>query len=179
MCGSRKSCQYWRMSQLSYKSFFSRLNESGCSYVIVGGLAVILHGHVRLTTDTDLVVDLAGQQLSELLTTLDKLGFQPRVPVRMEEFADAKKRESWIRDKGMQVFSLFHPSEPRWVVDLFVDSPIDFSQLHQRSVTRKIEGVPVAVASIDDLITMKRQAGRDIDLADIRQLEQIREMPDG
>jgi hypothetical protein len=165
------------MSRLSYKTFFSRLNESGCGYVIVGGLAVILHGHVRLTTDTDLVVDLAGEQLSELLVALDEMGFQPRAPVRLEEFADSTKRESWVREKGMQVFSLFHPNEPHWVVDLFVDSPIDFSELHRRSVTREIEDVPVTVASIDDLITMKRRAGRDIDLSDIRQLEQIREIP--
>lgn len=165
------------MVQLSFKTFFSRLNDTGCGYVVVGGLAVILHGHVRLTTDTDLVVDLAGERLAALLTALGDLGFQPRVPVKLEEFSDPEKRETWIREKGMQVFSLFHPNQPRWVVDLFVDSPIDFAELQQRSVVKEVEGVPVSIASIDDLITMKRLAGRDIDYADIRQLEQIREIP--
>jgi len=165
------------MSQLSYRTLFSRLNQSGCGYVIVGGLAVILHGHVRLTTDTDLVVDLAGERLAALLTALGELGFQPRVPVRLEEFSDPEKRERWIKEKGMQVFSLFHPDEPRWVVDLFVHSPIDFAELHQRSVTREIEGVSVEVASIDDLIVMKRLAGREIDQSDIRELQQIKEIP--
>ncbi len=165
------------MSQLSYRILFSRLNDSGCSYVVVGGLAVILHGHVRLTTDTDIVVDLDGERLDNMLIVLRDLGFQPRVPVRLEEFSDPEKRKRWIKEKGMQVFSLFHPAEPRWVVDLFVDSPIDFAELHQRSVTKKIEGVSVEVASIDDLIAMKRLAGRDIDQSDIRELQQIKEIP--
>jgi len=165
------------MTQLSYRTLFARLNGSGCNYVVVGGLAVILHGHVRLTTDTDLVVDLDGERLNGILRVLRELGFQPRVPVGLEEFADPENRRRWIAEKGMQVFSLFHPSEPRWVVDLFVDSPIDFTGLYERSVTKEVEGVPVPVASIDDLITMKSLAGRDIDLSDIRQLQQIREMP--
>ena len=165
------------MTQLSYRTLFARLNGSGCGYVVVGGLAVILHGHVRLTTDTDLVIDLDGEHLDEMLNVLRELGFQPRVPVRLEEFSDPEKRKRWIKEKGMQVFSLFHPAEPRWVVDLFVDSPIDFPGLYERSVTREIKGVPVSVASIDDLITMKRQAGRDIDQSDILQLQQIKEMP--
>lgn len=164
------------MSQLSYRTIFSRLNESGCGYVIVGGLAVILHGHVRLTTDTDLVVDLAGEQLRDLLATLRDMGFQPRAPVRLEEFSDSKKREKWIREKGMQVFSLFHPEQPRWVIDLFAESPVDFDQLIGRSVARVIEGTDVRVASIDDLIEMKREAGRDIDKSDIQWLEQIKEV---
>ena len=165
------------MTQLSYRTLFAKLNSSGCGYVIVGGLAVILHGHVRLTTDTDLVVDLDGERLDNMLNVLRELGFQPRVPVRLEEFAEPEKRKGWIKEKGMQVFSLFHPAESRWVVDLFVDSPIDFTGLHERSVTKEIEDVPVSVASIDDLITMKRLAGRDIDLSDIHQLQQIKEMP--
>lgn len=165
------------MTRMSYKSLFTRLNHSGCSYVVVGGLAVILHGHVRLTTDTDLVVDLDGDRLDDMLTVLRELGFQPRVPVRLEEFSDPEKRECWIKEKGMQVFSLFHPDEPRWVVDLFVDSPIDFAELHQHSVIKEIEGVNVSVASIDDLITMKRLAGREIDQSDIRELQQIKEIP--
>ena len=164
------------MPQLSYRTFFSRLNQSGCDYVIVGGLAVILHGHVRLTTDTNLVVDLAGEQLSELLAVLDDMGFQPRAPVKLEEFADSDKRERWIREKGMQVFSLFHSDQPRWVVDLFAHSPIDVSELRARRVLKEIEGVPISVASIDDLIVMKRLAGRDIDQSDIRHLEQIKEV---
>ncbi|MCC5867237.1 MAG: hypothetical protein JJU27_01885 [Gammaproteobacteria bacterium] len=161
---------------LSFRRIFETLDSTGCRYVVVGGLAVVLHGHTRLTTDTDLVLDLAAEQLPELLASLSRLGFQPRVPVAMEEFADADKRQAWIRDKGMQVFSVYHREEPRWVIDLFAASPIRFSDLFARAVEKKLEGVSIRVACIDDLVTMKRLAGREIDLSDIEYLQQIRDM---
>ena len=39
-------------------SVFAALDEAGARYVVVGGLAVVLHGYARLTSDIDLVVDL-------------------------------------------------------------------------------------------------------------------------
>lgn len=164
------------MGELSFRTLFSALNASGCRYVIVGGLAVILHGHARLTTDTDLVVDLAAGELSDFLSVLGGLGFKPRVPVELQDFADAEKRNYWQREKGMQVFSVFHPDQPRWVIDLFVNSPLDFSRLVECSVSKQIETVEVRVASVDDLIEMKRMAGREIDRTDIEWLEQIKEV---
>ncbi len=164
------------MGELSFSTLFSALNASGCRYVIVGGLAVILHGHARLTTDTDLVVDLAAGELSDFLDVLAGLGFQPRVPVKLHDFADAGKRSYWQQEKGMEVFSLFHPEQSRWVIDLFVSSPLDFSGLVERAVAKQLEHVEVRVASVDDLIKMKRLAGREIDRADIEWLKQIKEV---
>ncbi len=165
-----------RACMLSFRRIFETLNSTECPYVIVGGLAVVLHGHTRLTTDTDLVLDLAAEQLPNLLEALSQLGFQPRIPVAMEEFADGEKRHTWIRDKGMQVFSVYHREEPRWVIDLFAESPIEFSGLLAHAVHKQLEGVRVRVACIDDLVAMKRLAGRDIDLSDIEHLQQIRDM---
>ncbi|TVR98734.1 MAG: hypothetical protein EA418_00960 [Wenzhouxiangellaceae bacterium] len=45
---------------------------------------MILHGHARLTTDTDLVVDLAAGELSNFLDVPGGLGFKPRVPVELQ-----------------------------------------------------------------------------------------------
>ena len=65
------------------------------------------------------------------------------------------------------------PRHPLVEVDLFVDSPIPFEELLVRAETVQIEGVAVPVASIQDLITMKRLAGRPKDLDDIAALEAI------
>ena len=164
------------MTGLSYKALFEQLNSSRCGFVVVGGLAVILHGHTRLTTDTDLVVDLSAAELPEFLDVLDKLGFRPRVPVELRSFGNPELRRLWQQEKGMEVFSLFHPDQPRWVINLFTESPIAFEDLSRRSVLKEIEGTPVRVASIDDLIAMKRIADRDIDRSDIESLQQIKEM---
>ncbi|MGH8307715.1 MAG: DUF6036 family nucleotidyltransferase, partial [Gammaproteobacteria bacterium] len=37
---------------------FAALDKTQVRYVVVGGLAVILHGHIRLTQDLDLLIDL-------------------------------------------------------------------------------------------------------------------------
>lgn len=45
-----------------FEPILARLNEQGGRYVVGGGLAVVLHGHARLTVDLDLVVDLASDE---------------------------------------------------------------------------------------------------------------------
>ncbi|MDP3983766.1 MAG: hypothetical protein Q8Q52_02005 [Acidimicrobiia bacterium] len=72
----------------------------------------------------DLVVDLDEGQALSAIDALVKMGLRPRVPVNPRDFANRSAREAWIRDRGMQVFSMFDPSNPMRVVDLFVDHPV-------------------------------------------------------
>ncbi len=158
-----------------FESLFKALNDAGVRYVVVGGVAVVLHGHARLTVDVDLVVDLDKGQALRAIDALVKMGFRPRVPVNPRDFADRSVREAWIRDRGMQVFSMFDPSNPMRVVDLFVDHPVPFEELWARSLELELRNTSVRVASIPDLIHLKRLAGRPQDLADIERLESILE----
>jgi hypothetical protein len=73
----------------------------------------------------------------------------------------------------MEVFSMYDPSNPMRVVDLFVAHPIPFEELWSRSDEFDLQSVTVHVASIPDLIHLKRLAGRPQDHADIEQLEAI------
>ena len=41
-----------------YRPLFRELNASGTRYVVVGGVATVLHGYTRLTADVDLMIDL-------------------------------------------------------------------------------------------------------------------------
>lgn len=152
---------------------FAALNEAGVRYVVVGGLAVVLHGHVRMTVDVDLVVDLDEEQARRAIDALVGIGLRPRIPVDPKDFADPSKRARWIRDQGMQVFSLHDPSNPMRAVDLFVDHPIRFDDLWSRSTQMQLQNTSVRVASIPDLIEMKRLAGRPQDHVDIEQLTAI------
>lgn len=156
-----------------FEPLFKALNDAGVRYVVVGGLAVVLHGHARLTVDVDLVVDLDEGEALRAIDALVGLGLRPRAPVRARDFADQTVRSAWIRDRGMQVFSMFDPSNPMRVVDLFVDHPIPFETLWSRSEVLELQGTTVRVAAIPDLIHLKRLAGRPQDLADIEQLEAI------
>ena len=158
-----------------YLPLFKSLNDANVQYIIVGGIATILHGYVRATADIDLVVDLHVDEATKVIAVLTDAGYKPKVPVQAIEFADETKREQWINEKGMQVFSLYQPENPLLTIDLFVKQPIPYEELNTRAVTMELDGIKVRVCSIDDLITMKNIAGRDKDLADIEQLTRIKE----
>ena len=158
----------------SYEQFFKTLNENGVRYVVAGGVAVVLHGYPRMTADIDLVVDLDPDAARLAIRTLTKMGLLPRVPVEPEAFADPEQRGRWIAERGMTVFNLCDPNDPLLSVDLFVEPPIPFEDLWRRSKLIELPTGDVRVASIDDLIEMKRMTGRPQDSADIEALEALR-----
>jgi hypothetical protein len=152
---------------------FAALDESHTRFVVVGGLAVVLHGYARLTADVDIVVDLAPGEAVKAVAALGRIGMVPRAPVEAREFADPDKRRTWVEEKGMRVFSMHDPRHPIVEVDLFVDPPIPFAELAARAEWISIGDRSVRVASIADLVAMKRAAGRPKDLEDIAALEAI------
>jgi hypothetical protein len=157
----------------SYDDVFRALHDADVQYVVVGGTAVVLQGHARLTIDLDLVVDLSEEQAVAAIRALTGLGLQSRLPVDPETFADAATRRTWVEQRHLKVFSLFDPQSPRREVDLLPFEPLPFDELHAGATTFVIAGVPVRVASRRHLIEMKRQAGRPRDLDDIAVLEAL------
>jgi len=159
---------------LVFEPIFEILNTAGVRYVVVGGLATVLYGHARLTADVDLAVDLAPEEAAKTIRALVDKGFRPQVPVPPEEFAKRTVREGWLREKNMRAFSLVDSANPMRVVDLLLKPDVPFEQLLTRSEEVLVNKTKVRIASIDDLITLKRRAGRPQDLSDIEQLEAIR-----
>ena len=145
----------------------------GCEYVVVGGLAVVLHGHLRATRDIDLVIALEPDNCRRALAALASVGLRPRLPVALEDFADADKRRDWYEHRNMVVFPLWDPGNPQRAVDLFVRLPHETPRLFDNAIAKPFDGVCIRVASIPDLIAMKQAVGRPRDLDDIRALGKI------
>ena len=156
-----------------FAEVFSMLNGHRCRYVVVGGLAAVLHGHSRMTADIDLAVDLDTDEAAKVLRALEELGMQPRMPVDFADFLSPEARRQWKTDKNMIVFSLHHPDNPLLSVDLFIENPIAFAELWERAEEMTLDGLSLKVASISDLIRLKQMAGRAQDLQDIAYLEKI------
>jgi hypothetical protein len=91
------------MKLTSFEAIVAALDEAGVRYLVAGGLAVNTHGYLRFTKDVDVVVQLIPENIERAFTALSSLGYKPSVPITATQFADMKQRESWIRDKGMQV----------------------------------------------------------------------------
>lgn len=146
------------------------LSEAGVRYVIVGGVAVALHGHLRSTVDLDLVIDLVPDNVLRTIEALTALGLRPRIPVAAQDFADESIRSGWVTERNLIVFSMWHPDNPAIEVDLFAAPPIAPAALLADAQRVSLGGLQVPVASRAHLIEMKRLAGRAQDLADIEAL---------
>lgn len=146
------------------------LTQAGVEYLVVGGVAVVLHGHLRTTTDLDLVIRLEPNNARRAVEVLTRLGLRPRPPVPAEAFADPEQRSDWVTSKGMTVFSMWDPSDPTFDVDLFVREPFDFSVAYQRRFEAPVGTTVATVIGLEDLLALKRSVGRPQDLADVEAL---------
>ena len=71
------------------------------------------------------------------------------------------------------VFSMHDPNDPLMVVDLFAELPDSFERLWRDSRTVLVNDFEIRIASVQDLVAMKRVAGREKDIEDIRKLLEI------
>jgi predicted nucleotidyltransferase len=158
---------------IPFERVFRLLNEHEIRYVIVGGIAVILHGIPRLTADLDVAIDLEPTQARRAIDALQRAGFVAEIPIDIRQFADENVRRSWIAEKNMKALSLHDGEMPPTVIDILAESPIAFEDLYRRAKLVSLDEMTLRVASIPDLIALKRLTGRLEDLRDIAELEKI------
>lgn len=150
-----------------YDAVFAALHHANIRYVVVGGVAVVLRGHARMTVDLDLVVDLAVEPAGKAIDALLAVGLRARLPVDPRDFAQPEIRDGWVAGRNLQVFSLYDPDNPFREVDLFASYPLPFEELMNDADEMVLNGTPVLVASIAHLMQLKQSAGRPQDLQDI------------
>ena len=156
------------------KAVARALNDAGVEYLVVGGVAVGLHGYPRTTQDLDLVVRLDRENAVEALDALSSLGYRPTVPAPMQDFADPEVRRRWVEEKGMVVFSLVSDRHRRLTVDLFAAVPFDFAEEFRRREGSEVEpGLVIPLLSVEGLIRMKEAVARPKDLDDVDHLRII------
>jgi hypothetical protein len=160
-------------AESDFDLIFAALEKGRIRYLVVGGVAVVLHGVPRFTADLDLVLDLVPANVTAALQALGGLGYRPRAPVGLYDFADAEKRRDWIQQKSLTVLGLWSPNHPATEIDLFVDEPLPFEAAWARACHIDLGANSIRVASIEDLIQLKRRAGRPQDHEDIARLNMI------
>ena len=143
------------------------LENNGVDYVVVGGYAVALHGAVRGTVDVDLVVALTMKSFENTEKAMKQLGLQALLPVNAKDVFNY--REEYIRNRNLVAWSFNNPDNPLEVVDVLITE--DASSID--AVEKKAFGRVIRIASIPDLIRMKRKSNRSQDIADIDSLEKL------
>lgn len=163
------------------------LADNRVQYVLVGGLAVQLHGFLRATFDIDLVLAMDDENLVRFIGVAKSYGLKPGIPVPIDSLRNADQIDQWHREmgqagkprsgcsqKGMLAFSLREPQTGGGVVDVLVRPDVPFAKLMANAVVGELFARQVLIASIDDLLTMKRIANRPKDQLDIVALEKIK-----
>lgn len=128
---------------------FESLEREGARYVVVGGVAVVLHGHARPVGDLDIVVDPAPEESDRALRALVRSGFVPSLPLPL----------------GMlSVMRLFDHAGRE--VDLFVRYQIPFKDLWAAAEHRSVGSGVARVVSLEHLLRSQRLSGRAHELSD-------------
>lgn len=163
----------------AHAEILAALNAAGVRYLVVGGVAVVAHGHVRVTMDLDVVIQLEQENVARAMESLSRIGYQPFLPVPAMQFADPEIRHDWTTNRHMIVFQLWKPKGPQFRLDIFTTEPFDFEDAWKRRLESTISGVMVPIVPLSELLAMKREAGRPKDLDDIRVLSAMEEMRGG
>lgn len=157
------------MTEFQPQEILAALDRHGVRYVLIGGLAAVLHGSAHVTTDVDVVPEEAIHNLERLSAALKELGARIRVAgepdgVPFDHSAGSLARvRIWnLQTSKGDLDITFQPSGTRGYEDL------------QRDVVcMRIRGIDVPVASLADVIRSKEAAGRERDRAVLPALREL------
>jgi hypothetical protein len=137
--------------------------REGVVYVLVGGVAVNLHGIARATEDVDFFVRPDPENIDRLKRAMRSLWNDPEIDdIRAADF------EAYPTLR-------YGPPNDEMVVDILTRLGSAFAFDDLESETLEVEGVRVRVATRETLVRMKRDTVRPIDKADVAALEQLLE----
>lgn len=157
-----------------YRELFKAMNDAGIRYLVVGGVAVNLHGYSRFTGDLDVLVALDMANLDCLAHLMEEKGFTQRLPIDVRLLSDRKQVQQWITEKGLTAYTFIDPKLPQFSLDIIVGESLKFSSFNQKKVIIDADDLLIPIVSIDDLIGMKRRANRQKDLEDIAALLELK-----
>ena len=154
-----------------YREIFNRLNEAGIRYLIVGGVAVNLHGYRRFTGDVDILLALDEDNLDRMTELMNEMGYIERLPITLKDLNDPVRIQEFIDEKGMTAFTFQSNDELHIGIDILAGKSMSFTDFEEKKALLDLEdNLMVPVIGFDDLIAMKKEANRPEDLRDIEML---------
>jgi hypothetical protein len=149
-----------------------RFAAAQVDFVVIGGIAVLAHGYTRATRDLDITYDTDAENLERLGSVLLSLH------ARLRGVTDAVP---FIPDaRTLRHVQLLTLDTDDGALDLLVDpaGAAPYPELRARADRIDLEGVEIRLVALDDLLAMKRAAGRPRDLVDVEALETARRLRD-
>ncbi len=157
-----------------YKTIFGAFNDGGVRYIIVGGVAMNFIGRERFTNDIDVLLALNEENLKRMSIVMKKLGYEQRLPLALEELGDEKTVLKLMKEKHLMAYTFVHPVYHEFNVDVIAGDSLHFSEYEKRCTYLSLWNIKIPVIAIDDLIAMKKKAGRKKDIDDVDHLLQFK-----
>jgi len=157
-----------------YLELFAALDRHKVDYLLIGGLAVSLHGVERATMDVDITVAMNPANLAALINAAKELKLTPVLPVPLESLSNVELLRDWHAQRHLEAFALRTPELAGVTIDVLLFPPVEFAGMTARAVEFEIAGTGIKVVSIDDLIALKSAVGRPIDISDVEHLQRIK-----
>lgn len=138
------------------QNVFASFQTHNVRYVVIGGIASILHGVPRATFDLDILIEASLENANRLLDALTEAGLGTASLTSPED----------VLEHEVTIF------QDRVRIDVQTSTPgLDFQVAWERRLTLEYQGQKLYVVTREDLIASKRAAGRKVDLEDVRLLE--------
>jgi transcriptional regulator with XRE-family HTH domain len=156
---------------LDPRAMFRVLADHDVEYLVVGGFAVQTHGFIRPTVDLDIIArpDLGNlSRLGEALVSMGARVFGTAEPVNVTD-------PHLLRRAALVALMTDHGRLDVLNVAATSGIPADYEVLRGRATEVTLDGIELAIVGLDDLIRMKKAAGREQDRADIRALAALDE----
>ncbi len=131
--------------------------QEGVDYLFIGKSGAILLGYPDTTQDVDIFLPRSRENAERVLRALRSLGFELDPALTISILVGS---EIVLLKAGPFALDLIH-------------APDGIESFEAAKSRRVVEGGRFPVASLDDIITSKRAAGREKDVADVRRLEQF------
>ncbi len=140
-----------------WREFLALLESAEVRYLVVGGLAVVAHGYVRMTGDIDFWIATDAGNAGRVAAVIADFGFH-EAGLKPADFMTPN-----------QVFMFGRPPQR---IDLLTSiSGCEFEPCFARRIMIALGGMQVPFLSLPDLLTNKRATGRLKDLADVEEFE--------
>jgi len=152
-------------------ALITALNSTGLPYIVIGGLAAVVHGSPRRTADLDL---MAFDLRSRLEPIAQMLRDVQAIPYGSNGTTDGISA-AWLRHRPSFPLLEFHTALGGLDLDDYGDST--YRRVEKRSIRVQLGEQVALFAGLDDLIGLKQRAGRPQDLDDLAILERARGDP--
>ena len=140
-----------------FQDFIRSLNKFDVEYMLVGGYAVIIRGYSRSTGDMDIWVNKTGENYNRLQLAITGFGL-PEAAIMKNQFFSTE-------------YDVFSFGRPPFAIEIMTAvKGLEFNPAYSQSTVERVDGLPVRVIHLNQLIEAKKAAGRSKDLNDLENL---------